>query len=115
MLKTPATRIYWKQESKNRTVFSKLAACKWLSSEPTSGFAGEYLGNGHPLGFPVTTWSHVPRLTPHPEESPELCCTCNDDLSYDACKDIPRDKARRGSFGVYHGIRERAAHYEDVR
>jgi len=45
MLKTPATRIYWKQESENSTVFSKLAACSRLSTVPTSGLAGEYLGN----------------------------------------------------------------------
>jgi hypothetical protein len=53
MLKTPATRIYWKQDSENSTVFSKLAACSRLSTVPTSGLAGEYLRNQlinrHPL------------------------------------------------------------------
>ena len=45
MLKTPATRIYWKQDSVNSTVFSKLAACSRLPTVPTLGLAGVYLEN----------------------------------------------------------------------
>ena len=43
MLKTPATRIYWKDEIKKRTVFSKFLA---LSSLPSVGSlfpGGSYL------------------------------------------------------------------------
>ena len=43
MLKTPATRIYWKLESKKRTVFSKFLASSVLSPMGSLFGGGLYL------------------------------------------------------------------------
>lgn len=109
MLKTAATRMYWKQETKNSAEFSKFVAS---SLSPTVGvsvvgglylFASYYTNSSRPN-------KRVPFLSPNPEECPELHSACYDNLPNDAREHLGRDEIRSGALVMDEWVRESTPH-----
>lgn len=85
MLKTAATRMYWKQDTRNNTEFSKFLDSNLFPSSAGSGFGGgEYLVYFSFTLLHLKQKTDSPVLPSDPQISPELNRACNDYLPNDA-------------------------------
>ena len=102
MLKTAATRMYWKQEIKNRTVFSRFLACN-LVFFPLVDICrgGSYLRNGQSdLLYAILD---IPFSPSDPKKCPSLNRTCNDDLANYAGQHLLRHETGGWSLEINSG------------
>lgn len=115
MLKTAATRIYWKDEIKKRTVFSKFLALSSLSSEGSLVGGGLYLQIR--VALSISCQSEITSYnTPYLSADPDVCPGLHDTRDYDlpnyACQHFFRHKARCRPLREYSRERKGSSHFK---
>src|ERR1700761_1583928 len=88
--KTAATSMYWKEDTKNSAVFSKLNVSSLSLPESCTG--GSYLPNVTLFKTRELPCTDLPPLIPRPIECPYLHATCYYYLADYACKHLFRHK-----------------------